>query len=91
MSLGGLEAGEAAACNKRDVLGRALQGEHVGMRARPHQLRMHSDTERVIHDGEPGGHKHSVPNSTLPAPAQVLLSFAAGQILTFFHSAGQWN
>lgn len=34
-----------------------------------------------------------VPNSTLPAvpPPPVLLSFAAGQILTFFHSAGQWN
>lgn len=41
----GLEAGEAAACNRRDVLGeRVLQGGHVGMRARPDQLRMHSDT-----------------------------------------------
>lgn len=38
----GLEAGEAAACNKGGALGRALQGGHVGMQARPDQLRMHA-------------------------------------------------
>lgn len=48
------------------------------------------DTQKThkgfIHYGEPKGSEHWVPVSTLPAPAQVLLSFAAGQILTFFHS-----
>lgn len=84
-SLQGAEAGEASAYNKGNVLGG--EGCQEDAWARPDQFRVHPDTQRVIHCGEPRGSKHWVPNATLPAPTQVLLSFAAGQILTFFHSA----
>lgn len=65
-SLQGAEAGEASAYNEGNLLG----GEGCqDVWARPDQLRVHPDTQRVIHSGEPIGSKTGFPTlPSLPPP-----------------------